>query len=112
MKTNVVTTERGTVITDPPFIKLLFNDTRFGVLWLVVRVLIGISWIQAALHKLSSPDWMETGVALKGFWLNAVTAPTGKSAPIVFNWYQSFIQGLLDAQAYTWFAKVIAVSEF
>jgi hypothetical protein len=31
--------------------------------------------------------------------------------PIAFDWYRSFLQAMLDAQAYTWFAKLVAVSE-
>ncbi|MEP7289184.1 MAG: DoxX family protein [Chloroflexota bacterium] len=113
MNIRPVTTQQGNEITDPPLARFLFSDKRFAAVWAVVRVLLGIAWVQASLHKLSSPDWMETGVALKGFWTAAVTIPAGKTAgPIAFNWYQSFIQGLLDAQAYTWFAKVIAISEF
>ena len=35
----------------------------------------------------------------------------GKPA-ITYAWYRGFLQAMLNAQAYTWFAKLIAVSEF
>lgn len=54
---------------------------------------------------------MDGGVALKGFWTNAVSIPEGGRPPIAFDWYRSFLQTLLDAEAYTWFAKLIAVGE-
>jgi thiosulfate dehydrogenase [quinone] large subunit len=55
---------------------------------------------------------MQTGDALRGFWEKAVAVPDAPARPaITFEWYRAFIQVLLDAQAYTWFAKVIAVSE-
>jgi thiosulfate dehydrogenase [quinone] large subunit len=31
--------------------------------------------------------------------------------PIAFAWYREFLQSMIDAQVYTWFARVIAVSE-
>lgn len=30
---------------------------------------------------------------------------------IAFDWYRTFIQSMLDAQAYTWFSKVVAFGE-
>jgi len=108
-----VTTRKGQTLESPSFINFLFSDKRASVLWLVVRLWLGYQWIQASLHKLSSPDWMVTGNALKGFWMGAlkVNEATGKSA-IAYTWYRNFLQSMLDAQAYTWFAKVVAISEF
>jgi thiosulfate dehydrogenase (quinone) large subunit len=107
-----VKTFKGETIHELPLIKWLTNDTRAGWLWLVVRVWLGWQWIAAAQHKLTSPDWMVTGVALKGFWTAAVAvSPETGKGPIVFDWYRSFLQVMLDAQAYTWFAKFVAVGE-
>lgn len=108
---NTVKTVSGTEITDPPLARFLFSDTRFAVVWLVIRVLIGITWLQAALHKLSDPGWMETGAALKGFWTAAVTPNAKGTTPVAFDWYQSFIQNLLDSGSYVWFAKLVAFGE-
>jgi thiosulfate dehydrogenase [quinone] large subunit len=107
-----VKTFKGETIHELPLIKWLTNDTRAGWLWLVVRVWLGWQWVAAAEHKLTSPDWMQTGVALQGFWANAVkvSAETGKGA-ITFDWYRSFLQFLLDAHAYTWFAPLVAIGE-
>jgi thiosulfate dehydrogenase [quinone] large subunit len=97
---------------DPPAARLLFNDTRFAVVWLIVRVLAGLTWIDQASHKLGDPAWMQTGEALKGFWTNAVMVPdTGRPA-IAFGWYRSLIQAMLDNGWYVWFAKLVAVGEF
>lgn len=106
-----VTSRKGQIIQDPGFIQWLFNDWRAGFIWLPIRIWMGYQWITASLHKLQSPDWMETGVALKGFWMGAVAVKDGKG-PITYDWYRSFLQALLDAQAYTWFAKLIACGEF
>jgi len=109
---HIVKSKQGTIISNPPLARLLFEDTRLSVVWAVVRVLLGLAWIDAASHKLSSPAWMQTGEALKGYWTNAVKfdAATGKG-PIAFDWYRSFLQGMLDSGAYVWFAKLVAVGE-
>lgn len=99
------------VIEDPKFVKMLFTDARFAIVWLAVRVWLGWQWIDAATHKIGVPAWTETGEALKGYWTNAVAIPETGRPPITFDWYRSFLQSLLDAQAYTWFAKLIAYGE-
>jgi thiosulfate dehydrogenase [quinone] large subunit len=108
---NAVKTQSGNIVQDPPLARFLFSDTRFSVVWLVIRVLIGYSWLDAGLHKITSPGWMETGEALKGFWTNAVAIPESGRPPIAFDWYRDFIQGMLDAGSYVWFAKLIAIGE-
>jgi thiosulfate dehydrogenase [quinone] large subunit len=110
MKT--VTTYRGDEVLEAPLWKWLTTDVRAGWLWIFVRVWLGWQWVSASLHKLSSPDWMVTGSALQGYWKNAVavSATTGKG-PITFDWYRAFLQFLLNAQAYTWFSKLVAVGE-
>lgn len=98
-------------LQDPPIAQLLFNDKRAAWFWLVVRVWLGWQWIQAAQHKISSPAWVENGEAVKGFWTGAIQVPETGRPPIAFDWYRSFIQFMLNNEAYTWFAKVIAYGE-
>jgi thiosulfate dehydrogenase [quinone] large subunit len=51
------------------------------------------------------------GEALKSYWERALaTTPAGKPV-IAFDWYRAFIQGLYDAQAWSWFAPIIAWAE-
>jgi thiosulfate dehydrogenase [quinone] large subunit len=106
-----VLTRKGQTLETPSFITLFFNDKRFSVLWLAVRVWLGWQWIEASLGKLGNPAWMQTGDALKGFWMGAVQIPAEGRPAIAFDWYRSFLQFMLDAEVYTWFAKVIAISE-
>lgn len=111
MAVQTVRTVNGTEIQDPPFARFLFSDTRMAPVWLVIRVLLGWDWLSHGLEKLGNPAWMETGVALQGYWERAVAIPeTGKPA-IAFGWYRDFLQSLLDSGAYTWFAKLIAIGE-
>ena len=106
-----VTTRKGEILQDPPIVQKLFNDSRAGWLWLALRVWLGWQWISASEHKIFDPKWVQTGEALKGFWMGAVKIPETGRPPISFDWYRSFIQALLDAQAYTWFAKLVAYGE-
>lgn len=102
---------KGTVIQDPPFAQRLFSDTRSSLLWLVLRIWLGYQWIEAALHKIDNPAWVQTGEALKGFWTGAVTIPENGRPAIAFDWYRSFIQYMLNVEAYTWFGKLVAYGE-
>ena len=106
-----VLTRKGQTLEVPSFINFLFSDKRLSVLWLAVRVWLGWKWIASGWPKLQNPAWMQTGEALKGFWTGAIQIPAEGRPPIAFNWYREFLQFMLDAQAYTWFAKLIAVSE-
>ncbi len=109
---NAVTTRKGEVIQNPSIINKLFNHPLAGLIWLPIRVWIGWQWLEASLHKFSSPAWMQTGAALQGFWMGAVATPANGTAPIHYAWYRTFLQLLLNAHAYTWFAKLVPVGEF
>jgi thiosulfate dehydrogenase (quinone) large subunit len=99
------------VIETPTFVDQLFSNPKAGILWLALRVWLGWQWIEASMHKINEPAWTQTGEALKGYWEKAVLIPeTGRPA-IAFDWYRSFLQFMLDGQAYTWFAKVVAYGE-
>ncbi len=108
--THEVLTNKGTVIGNPPIARLLFDDTRFSAVWLVVRILVGWPWLQAGFTKLGEAGWMGDGSALKGFWETVLGLNTGKPLPS-YNWYESFIQVLYNAGAWTWFSKVIVFGE-
>ncbi len=108
---SVIKTKAGTIVQDPPLARLLFSDTRFASIWLVIRVLVGLAWVDAGLHKVGSPAWTETGEALKGFWTAIVAVPENGKAAISYDWYRGFIQGMLDSGSYVWFAKLIAFGE-
>ena len=79
---SAVVTRKGKVLQDPPFVQKLLNDSRFAWIWLVLRVWVGYQWISASLHKWSSPAWVQTGDALKGFWTSAVAIPESGSPAI------------------------------
>lgn len=104
-RTEVVVEENG-------LSHFLFKDPRSGVLWLPVRIFVGLDWLAAGTHKMGDPKWMDTGVALQGYWTSAVKVPDAPArAAITYDWYRNFLQGLLDSDSYVWFAKLIAIGE-
>ena len=96
-------------VTDPPFTKLLFSDTRFAWIWLIVRLYMAYTWLTSGFGKMTGTGWVDGGAALKGFWTGAVV--TTPKPVITFDWYRQFIQFMLDNQAYVWFGKVVATGE-
>ena len=103
---------QGTVlIEDPPIARYLFSNTHIAWLWALVRVWLGWSWIEAASHKVTDPAWVGSGEALRTFWERALAiTPAGKPV-IAVDWYRGLIQGLYDAQAWTWMGPIIAWTE-
>ena len=108
---NAVYTRKNEKLQDPAFARFLFADTRAAWIWLVVRLWLGWEWIDASLHKVTAPEWVQTGEAVKGFWERAVAIPEVGRPPITFEWYRSFIQMMLDNEAYTYMGPLIAYGE-
>jgi thiosulfate dehydrogenase [quinone] large subunit len=107
-----VITRKGETVQEPKLVHTLLNDTRAGWLFLIPRLYLGYKWVDAALHKVNEPGWVQTGEALKSYWERAVMIPDAPARPAIsFEWYRSFIQMMLDAEAYTWFAKLVAYGE-
>ncbi|HEY1372942.1 MAG TPA: DoxX family protein [Candidatus Binatia bacterium] len=102
-------TRQTVVFEEPPLARFLFGDTRLGWLWLPLRLFLGWEWLEAGLHKYHDPAWFETGTALQKFWERALQM--SPKPVIAVDWYRSFIQYMLDSGAYTWFSKVVVLSE-
>jgi len=105
-------TEESTQIEDPKLAQFLFKDTRSAAIWLPIRLFMGLDFLSAGIHKFQDPKWLNEGTALLGYWKNAVAvnAETGRGA-ITYDWWRNFIQGLIDSNAHTWFAKLIVFGE-
>lgn len=109
---NRVKTFKGKVVQDPPFARFLTSDWRASLIWLPLRIYVGLQWFTAGEHKVGDPAWVSTGAALKGFWASAIAVPAAPAKPLItFDWYRSFLQFLLSAQTYVWFGKLVAYGE-
>jgi thiosulfate dehydrogenase (quinone) large subunit len=96
-------------VSDPPLVQKLFGSRALAWIWILPRLYVGYSWFDASRHKIADPTWVNTGEALKGFWLTVVATTPRPVA--YFDWYRGFIQFMLDTQAYTWFGKLVAYGE-
>jgi thiosulfate dehydrogenase (quinone) large subunit len=72
---------RDRVIEDPPLAQKLFGDARAAWLWLPLRIWLGWQWLEAGLHKVEDPVWVQSGEALKGFWTRIAEIPAEGRPP-------------------------------
>jgi thiosulfate dehydrogenase (quinone) large subunit len=98
-------------VEGPAFSRFLFSNTRAGLFWLPIRLFLGFSWMEASLHKITGTGWVDGGAALRGFWTSAVAVPDQGRPPISFEWYRDFINFLLNNNAESWFAPLVAFGE-
>lgn len=110
----VVREETPGQIHDPRWWRLLLGNIHYALIWLPVRFFVGREWLAAGEHKVRDDAWMESGVALQGYWERAVTVPEGRpTAPAgTYEWFRDLLDYMLRNEWYTWFAKVIAIGEF
>ncbi len=95
--------DRMTAFEDPRFIRVLFNDTRWAWLWLILRLYAGWEWLNAGWEKVNNPAWVgaQAGTALTGFLKNAESLATG-AHPAVQSWYAWFIEHVVMPNVTVW----------
>jgi len=89
----------------------VLRSPRLRLVWLVVRVWLGVQWLEAGWHKLVDPKWMVTGESLRGFWMRAAGLGPNSQPLIKYGWYLSFIRWLTVTGQHVWFAKFVALGE-
>ena len=98
-------------IPEPPFARFMFADSRFVVVWLLIRLYVGWEWLIAGWSKFNNPVWVgdKAGVAIQGF-LNGALAKTSGAQPDVSGWYAAFIQNFALPNA-TFFSYLVTFGE-
>lgn len=100
------------LIQDPPIARFLFQGTLASWGWLVVRVWVGLQFLQAGWEKFTEPGWMDgSGTSILGFWTGALGSSASGAPIITYDWYRSFLQYLVDTHAEGWFSKMIVFGE-
>lgn len=99
------------VVQGPPIARLLFSDTRFAWLWLVIRVYLGWLWLDSGRTKLQEDRWMDGGLAVRSFWERSIQAPEQNRPPLAYDWYRDILQFMLNHEWYTWVGPMVAVGE-
>lgn len=110
-------------VDDPALWKMLTSNVWLSVLWLPLRFVLGIAWLQGGYHKIFDAGWarsgtnaagetVERGASLKGFLMGAYTPnPDTGATKAVFGWYADFLQFIVDHGWTTWFGPLIAFGE-
>lgn len=97
-------------VPENPVSHFLFNDTRSALLWLIVRLYVGYTWVNAGWGKVNSSAWTgeNAGTAVSGFINGALSkAEEGKD---VTGWYASFLENVALPNAKL-FSFVVAYGE-
>ena len=107
---------RHRVIADPPLAKFLFSDTRMAIVWLVLRVYVGYSWVDAGWHKIldtgAKSNYIIDGSGLLAFWNRIAAVPAAPAKPVIlYDWCRGFIQFLIDNHTEVFMGKVVAFGE-
>lgn len=94
-----------------PLAQFLFQDTNSAVLWMIVRIYVGIEWFDAGFEKVRSPAWTgaAAGTALRGFIEGAISGASG-AHPSVQGWYAGFLRVAIVPNVH-WFSFLVAYGE-
>jgi thiosulfate dehydrogenase [quinone] large subunit len=98
-------------VADPVGWRLLLGNVFFALFWLPVRFFVGRDWLSAGWHKVTDPEWTQSGAALQSYWERAAAIPEQGRPAITYDWFRQFLQYMIDNGWYTWFAKLIAWGE-
>jgi|GEM_PF-635338 thiosulfate dehydrogenase [quinone] large subunit len=102
---------RGRVLENQSWVTALFSSTHFAWVWMLVRIYLGVSWLNSGWHKLSEEAWTGNGLAVKGFWTRAVAIPEEGRPAIAYDWYRDILEYILNAELYVPFGKLVAYGE-
>lgn len=110
-------------VSDPVWWKAISGNTWFSVIWLPLRFMLGIQWLQAGWHKTQEVGWarsglndagehVERGAAMKGFLMGAYTPNPETGAPrAIFGWYADFLKFMVDHNWTSWFGPLVSWGE-
>lgn len=110
-------------VNDPAWWKAISGNTWLSVIWLPLRFVLGIHWLQAGWHKTQDIGWaksgtvdgefVERGASMNGFLMGAITPnPETGNVKAVFGWYADFLQYMVDNNWTSWFGPLVAWGEF
>ena len=96
---------------EAPVAKFIFGNTKMSLLWLIVRVYVGWSWLEAGWGKFTGTGWVgaDAGKSLSGFIQGALSKTAG-AHPDVQWWYGTFLQNIILSHASFW-SHVITYGE-
>ncbi len=98
-----------------PWARGLFSQRNpvSGVIWLVVRVLLGWQWIASAVGKFQDYGPWRSGVAVQGFAKGALANMSGAHPSVIagtFGWNKSWLSYVADS-GYRWIGPMMPFFE-
>lgn len=107
--------EHQPLIETWPWARALFAErtAASGILWLIVRVLLGWQWLEAGINKLQNFDPWRSGAAVQGFARGALANMEGDHPAVIsgtFGWNRAWLSYVADS-GYTWIGPMIPVAE-
>jgi thiosulfate dehydrogenase (quinone) large subunit len=84
------------------------------VIWLIARLWLGYSWLNAGYQKLWGSEkavfWNGGGAGVKGFATAGVAGSKAGKGGASYGWFAAFLHGFVIPNA-SWIAKVVTISE-
>ena len=99
------------LLNNPRWVNAVFSSPDWAWLWLIVRLWLGVSWIEAGWHKTREAAWTGGGMAVKGYWERAIVIPEQGRPPIAYDWYRQFLEFLLRNEWYDVIGWLVAYGE-
>lgn len=98
-----------------PFARALFAQRNpvSGVLWLVVRVLLGWQWLESGIGKLQDYEGWRSGAAVQGFAERALASMEGEHPAVIrgtFGWNEAWLRYVADS-GYSWIGPAVPYLE-
>lgn len=111
-------TGRGTplpLVETWPWARALFSQRNpvSGVIWLIVRLLLGWQWIDSGIGKFQDYDPWRSGVAVQGFAKGALGNMSGEHPSVIggtFGWNKAWLTYVADS-GYRWIGPVIPFAQ-
>jgi thiosulfate dehydrogenase [quinone] large subunit len=92
----------------------LYRSKVASVIWLIARLWLGYSWLNAGYQKLWGSEkaafWNGGGAGVKGFATAGVTGSTSGKGGASYGWFAAFLHNFVIPNA-SWIAKVVTLSE-
>ena len=92
----------------------LYRSKAASVIWLIARLWLGYSWLNAGYQKLWGSEkaafWNGGGAGVKGFATAGVAGSKAGKGGASYGWFAAFLHNFVIPNA-SWIAKVVTISE-
>jgi thiosulfate dehydrogenase [quinone] large subunit len=83
-----------------------------ALIFLGLRLYVGWIWLRTGVEKVPDPEWMESGTAVKGYWIAATTINPGPRQRIKYAWYRTLLLEMTRREMHPEVAKATVAGHF